>query len=380
MGVKFMIHPDWLLPISGSRIQKKKKVRQIFYLRSGIRVERYLQDIGSSGVRPIRHLSHLDMIIGEYETKDDLQKLASHPDVEYIESDIRVTITEPYKGAFATMQAADLPWGVDRVEAVKAWSITQGKEVRVAVIDTGVSSEHTAIKANYQGGINVLSPYFAPTDYNGHGTHVSGIIAGQASALGIIGIAPKTSIYAVKAFNRKGSANLSDLLSAINWCIENKIQVVNMSFGMEKMSESLRRAIQIAHHKGIVMVAATGNQGLTNIDYPARYPETIAVSSISKDGTLSSFSNMGKGVDIAAPGDKIPSAWLNHSKREMSGTSMAVPHVTGTVALLLYLNRNLNPEQIRYLLIQSSRKIENAGNIGLVNAYRAVKLYEKMKK
>jgi subtilisin family serine protease len=247
------------------------------------------------------------------------------------------------------------------------------------VIDTGVSSEHAALKQNYHHGVNILSPRYAPMDYNGHGTHVTGIIAGRASTLGIVGVAPRTSIYAVKAFNRKGSANLSDLLRAINWCIDNKIQVVNMSFGMEKMSESLRKAIQIAHRKGIVMIAATGNQGLNMIDYPARYPETIAVSSISKDEAISSFSNMGKGVDIAAPGDRIPSAWLNQSKREMSGTSMAVPHVTGIVALLLFLNHNLNPEQIRYLLIQSSKKIKDT-NIGLVNAYRAVRLYEKMKK
>jgi subtilisin family serine protease len=250
----------------------------------------------------------------------------------------------------------------------------------VAVIDTGISSEHPAIKGNYKGGANILSPYFGPQDYNGHGTHVAGIIAGRASELGIIGIAPRTFLYAIKAFNRKGSANLSDLLSAINWCIENKMQVVNMSFGMEKLSESLRQAIQIAHTKGIIMVAATGNQGFTSrIDYPARYPETIAVTSISQAGIISSFSNMGKGVDIAAPGDKIPSAWLNKSKREMSGTSMAVPHVTGTVALLLYLNPHLNPEQIRYILTHSTKKIENVDQIGVVNAYRAVQLCQKLK-
>jgi subtilisin family serine protease len=192
-------------------------------------------------------------------------------------------------------------------------------------------------------------------------------------------VAPRTHLYSVKAFNRKGSANLSDLLSAINWCIENKMQVVNMSFGMDKLSESLRQAIQIAHRKGIVMVAATGNQGLdSKIDFPARYSETIAVTSVSKDGSLSAFSNFGKGVDIAAPGDRIPSAWLNQSKREMSGTSMAVPHVTGTIALLLHLNPSLNPEQLRYILTQSSTKVSRLGEgLGLLNAHQAVRFYRK---
>jgi subtilisin family serine protease len=154
-----------------------------------------------------------------------------------------------------------------------------------------------------------------------------------------------------------------------------------MSFGMEKMSESMRQAIQIAHRKGIVMVAATGNQGLTSqFDYPARYPETIAVTSVSRNRQLSPFSNLGKGVDIAAPGDKIPSSWLNNSKREMSGTSMAVPHVTGAIALLLHLDQSLNPEQIRYILTQSSSRIKNHDGFGLLNAYQAVRYYQKLRR
>jgi subtilisin family serine protease len=358
-------------------------MRQIFYLREGIFLNRYLQDMQRLGVRPIRYLSHLGMIIGEVEIPAATPSLERHPDVEHTETDIRITITEPYVGSIVPMQDVKIPWGVEMVEAMKAWPVSRGRGVRVAVIDTGIAGDHPAVRDNYRGGVNILSPYFAPQDYNGHGTHVAGIIAGRSAELGIVGIAPRTHIYAVKAFNRKGSANLSDLLSAINWCIENKMQVINMSFGMEKMSESLRLAIQTAHQKGIVMVAATGNQGLVgNIDYPARYPETIAVTSISRNRHLSPFSNIGKGVDLAAPGDRIPSAWLNQSKREMSGTSMAAPHVTGTVALLLYLNRHLNPEQIRHILMQSAIKVEelSPNGISLLNAYRAVQLYMQIKK
>ncbi|MFC4546362.1 S8 family peptidase [Paenactinomyces guangxiensis] len=334
-----------------------------------------------SGVRPLRYLSHLGMIIGEHETNFASQSLEGHPDVEYTEPDISITITEPYVGTITPVQTPTMPWGVELIDAAKVWPYTRGRGVRVAVIDTGVSGEHPAIRGNYRGGVNILSPNADPQDFNGHGTHVAGIIAGRATESGIVGVAPRVYIYGVKAFNRKGSANLSDLLSAINWCIENKMQIVNMSFGMEKMSESMRQAIQIAHRKGIVMVAASGNQGFASkIDYPARYPETIAVTSISKNGHLSQFSNMGKGVDIAAPGDKIPSAWLNHSKREMSGTSMAVPHVTGTIALLLYLNRSLNPEQIRYILMQSSTKLKHLAGIGLINAYQAITFYKRLKR
>ncbi|SEM72252.1 S8 family peptidase [Lihuaxuella thermophila] len=372
---------DWLLPSDNSWRRKKKRQRRIFYLREGIQLNRYLQVMRRCGVRPIRYLPHLGMIIAEYEKDFVSQSLESHPDIEYTEPDIRVTITEPYAGTIIPMKQLSLPWGVEMVEAAKAWPYTRGRAVRVAVIDTGISDNHPAIRGNYRGGVNILSPYFSPQDYNGHGTHVAGIIAGRASELGIMGVAPRAYIYAVKAFNRKGSANLSDLLSAINWCIDKKMHVINMSFGMEKMSESMRQAIQIAHRKGIIMVAATGNQGLSSqYDYPARYPETIAVTSISKNGQLSPFSNVGKGVDIAAPGEKIPSAWLNSSTREMSGTSMAVPHVTGTIALLLHLDKSLNPEQIRYILTQSSTKIRNLDGIGLLNAYQAVRFYQKLRR
>lgn len=367
---------DWRLPSPFNQDSGNKRIRKIYYLRDGIRLERCLNQLRQLGIQPIRYLSQLGMVIGEYPAP--LAPNERVPDIEYMEPDIRLTITEPYVGTMVSVKDQTLPWGVQMIEAPRVWSISQGRGVKVAVIDTGISAEHPAIRDNYRGGINILSPYFEPKDYNGHGTHVSGIIAANGAGSGIMGTAPQTEIYAVKAFNRKGSANLSDLLSAINWCIENGMQVINMSFGMEKLSESLRQAIQVAHRRGILMVAATGNRGLaSNIDFPARYPETIAVASVSRDGSLSHFSNIGKGVDIAAPGERIPSAWLNEAKREMSGTSMAVPHVSGTIALLLQLNPYLNPEQIRYILLQSAIKTSRVEQIGVLNCHQAIQFFRK---
>ncbi len=372
-----MEYSNWMLPSSKKWNQLQHGLRRIFYLRSGSSLGRCLREMKRSGVKPIRYLSHLGMIIGEY-----LSPSATYRSeyIEYSESDIRITITEPFIGSLTSpVKQENIPWGVEKVKAPQAWKWSQGRGIRVAVIDTGIAADHPAIRGNYRGGINILSPSFMPTDYNGHGTHVAGIIAGRTFESGIVGVAPRAHIYAVKAFNRRGSANLSDLLSAINWCIENKMHIVNMSFGMDKLSESLRQAIQVAHRRGILMVAATGNQGRkSHIDFPARYPETIAVTSFSENGKLSVFSNFGKGVDIAAPGDRIPSAWLNHSKRVMSGTSMAVPHVTGTISLLLYLNPYLNPEQVRYILTQSAAKSENLYEVGMLNAYQVLRFYQKV--
>ncbi|WP_124727981.1 S8 family peptidase [Staphylospora marina] len=353
--------------------RSRKTFRSIFFLRDGVHPKKHVEELRKIGVHRVRVLQNLGMVIGEFHSRSPLRPGSElHQSVEHMEPDIRITLTEPYLGTVEKKEIS-VPWGVEMVEAEKAWRITQGQGIRVAVIDTGIDADHPAVRDNYRGGVNMLSPYFSPQDYNGHGTHVAGIIAGRATEMSILGVAPRAELYAVKAFNRKGSANLSDLLSAINWCIENNMQVINMSFGMDKMSESLKQAIQIAHRRGIVMVAATGNLGLKgHVDFPARYPETIAVTSVSRNGTISTFSNTGKEVDLAAPGDRIPSAWLGRSKREMSGTSMAVPHVCGTVALLLQIHRNLNPEKVRYILRQSAVRNGQLEEIGMLNAHRAV--------
>src|SRR5690606_36002869 len=153
---------------------------------------------------------------------------------------------------------------------------------------------------------------------------------------------------------------------------ENEIDVVNLSFGMSNVSDSLRQAIQTAHRRGLTMVAAAGNQGAAGpTDYPARCAETSGVSSESRHGTPSSFSNTGTGEGLAAPGEKIASAWLNETTREMSGTSMAVPHVAGACSLLIYLKPDLSPDQLRSLFIESAGTIRNNREYGKLNAYRA---------
>ncbi|OYD08893.1 S8 family peptidase [Paludifilum halophilum] len=368
-----MIKPDGFpgpLPF----FNRRSRVRRIFHLRNYRNPHQCLREMNRCGGRPIRVLPHLGMVIGEFYREDGLFSLEGHPDIAYWEPDLRVTITDPYVGEVSD-RSASLPWGVRQVEAPKIWRYTRGRGVKVAVVDTGIASDHPAVRKNYKGGVNILSPMFSPYDYNGHGTHVAGTVAGREEELGVVGVAPRVHLYAVKAFNRRGSANLSDLLSAINWCIENKMQVINMSFGMVKVSDTLRRAIHTAYQKGIVMVAASGNQGTSgNVDFPARFFETMGVTATNRNGKLASFSNTGEGVDLAAPGDKIISAWLNGSSKEMSGTSMAVPHVTGAAALLMFLKPDLNPNQIRHLLTRVNTPVIGGSGLTSLNAYRSVQM------
>lgn len=370
-----MSRPEWFqgpLPLVNRRM---KYVRKILYLRNYSNPRNCIREISRCGGRPVRVLPHLGIIVGEFARKEGPYSLEGHPDVAHWEYDSRVTITDPIAGDITEGTTEGLPWGIQDVEASRVWPYTKGRGIKVAVIDTGVANDHPAVQKNYSGGVNILSPMFTPYDYNGHGTHVAATIAGRATDLNVVGVAPRVHIYGVKAFNRKGSANLSDLLSAINWCIENRMDVVNMSFGMPKVSDTLHEAIRTAHRQGITMVAAAGNQGNSgNVDYPARFDETIGVTAVSKDGRLAAFSNVGDGVDLAAPGDKITSAWLNGTTREMSGTSMAVPHVSGTAALLLYLRPDLKPDHIRRIMVESTIPVQENRSYGKVSSFQSVQL------
>ncbi|MDR6225249.1 S8 family peptidase [Desmospora profundinema] len=365
--------PDWF-PGPIPMYNRRPRVRKIIHLRQRRDLRGCIQELSRVGGRPVRVLPHLGVVIGEFLQTGDSYSLEGHPDVAHWEPDIQVTLSDPFVGEISR-NIPSIPWGVQEIGAHKTWRYTKGRGVKVAVVDTGIANDHVAVQGNYKGGVNIISPMFTPYDYNGHGTHVAGIIAGRSEELGILGVAPRVHLYAVKAFNRRGSASLSDLLSAINWCIENRMDIINMSFGMVKVSDSLRQAIQTAYRRKIVMVAASGNQGSNgNIDYPARFDETIGVTATGKDGKLASFSNTGAGVDLAAPGDKITSCWLNGVTREMSGTSMAVPHVSGTAALLLYLKPDLSPDQLRQLFTQGGVPVSGHDGYRRLNAHHSVQL------
>lgn len=357
--------------------RNEMRARRIFYFKDDQYADGQAFNFQPFGIKSYRYLKHIGAIIGEF--PEDMwakQFEQQYKGMLYSEPDIQVKIGEPHVGQILKMSQG-IPWGVERIDAHRAWPMTMGKGVKVAVIDTGIAFDHPALARNYRGGANILSPLFPPYDYNGHGTHVAGTIGARKNPTGVIGVAPRAHLYAVKAFNRKGSANLSDLLSAINWCIDNRMHVINMSFGMDKMSESLKRAIQKARHNGIIMVAAAGNQGSNGkLDFPARYPETIAVTATEKNNRLASFSNTGRQVHLAAPGDKITSCWTNGGTRELSGTSMAVPHVVGTAALMLAMNPHLTSSDVDAILSQSSTPLQQTSTrrLGMVNAFSSVQM------
>lgn len=271
-----------------------------------------------------------------------------------------------------------IPWGINTIKAPQVWQYTTGRQIKIGVIDTGIDFHHPALKGSIIPGFNLINRGMPPIDDNGHGTHIAGTIAASNPVHGMIGVAPHALIAPVKAFDHNGSAYVSDIIQAIDWCVRNGIDVINMSFGMRTRSKAMQNAVIRAYNKGVIIVASSGNESKKkSIDYPARYPHTIAVGATNSNRKVAPFSNQGSYIDIFAPGDRIVSAWLNGDYHEMSGTSMATSHVSGAVALLLERSPNLKPFEIKAILKRSMQplkytKARRVGELDIVKMLEVV--------
>jgi subtilisin len=296
------------------------------------------------------------------------------------EEDAPVSVHALPHGSLVTDKG--IPWGVKHIQAPQAWSRTTGHRIKVGVIDTGVDFGHPDLRYSLERGINLLHRMSLPQDDNGHGTHISGTIAAANELQGMIGVAPRAMIHPVKAFDHNGTAFVSDIILGIEWCVRNQMDVVNMSFGMKTKSNSLLNAVNNAYRAGILIVASSGNDGrIGDIDYPARYPSTLAVGATNKQRRIATFTNRSGLIDIYAPGEQVVSAWLRGRHREMSGTSMATSHVTGAVALLLALKPGLSPGQIKSIIKKSAMPLRSSKaprSAGELNIARMIKIAERL--
>lgn len=228
----------------------------------------------------------------------------------------------------------ETPWGIRRVNAQPAWSVTRGKGVKVAVIDTGIQLDHADLAANVKGGWNAIDPAASSTDDNGHGTHCAGSIAAVDNGEGVVGVAPEVDLYSVKVLDAGGSGTFSDVIAGMLWAAENKMDVASMSLGASRGTESLREAVDAMVAAGVVVVAAAGNSG-SDVGFPAAYPGAIAIAAMDETDKVAWFSSRGPEVAFIAPGVDVKSTYLGGGYDSLSGTSMATPHMSGLVALAL---------------------------------------------
>lgn len=226
-------------------------------------------------------------------------------------------------------------WEIKKFDIEKQWKFTKGKNVTIAVIDTGCDLDHPDLKENLLQGKNIIDPKKDPIDKHGHGTHVSGTIAAQNNSLGMVGVAPEAKLIPVKALNDDGSGDLRDIIKAIEWSIEQKVDFITMSLGAEFPNKELEKILNYAESKKSIVFCAAGNSGENHdIMYPAKYSSVISIGSIDENLERTSFTCSGDDLDFLAPGHNILSC-VPGGYAMMSGTSMSNPFAVGCAALLL---------------------------------------------
>ncbi|HJT18590.1 MAG TPA: S8 family serine peptidase [Thermoanaerobaculia bacterium] len=208
--------------------------------------------------------------------------------------------------AFSVSQT--IPYGIAMVHAPEVWKVSRGAgPINVAVLDTGIDAGHPDLASNYAGGFNTFDSATAPVDENGHGTHVSGIIAAADNGIGVVGVAPEVRVWAVKVLDKFGFGADENIVAGIDWVIQKKREiggdwVINMSLGASGFSDVEHEAVNTAIADGILIAAASGNRGFDSLEYPAAYAGVIAVGAIDSTETIGDFSDRGPNLAVVAPG------------------------------------------------------------------------------
>lgn len=308
-----------------------------------------------------------------------LEKIQNHPWVKFVEEDkvFKAFDAQLPLQIFPPINTQTIPTGVNRIDADKNIISFSGNKVNadIAIIDTGIDRNHADLNVVH-GATCFGAGLLSGSDDNGHGTHVAGTAAAKNNNFGVVGVAPGANLWAVKVLNAAGAGSLSCVISGVDYVTAHasEIEVANMSLGCKCQSQALKEAITRSVNAGIVYVVAAGNDAEDASSFePANYSLDIdgvltisaiadsdgrcgslgASTSSGSDDTLASFSNFGEPITLAAPGVNIRSTYLFGTYNTLSGTSMATPHATGAVALLLDSQNALSPDDVRQTLLQN---------------------------
>ncbi|WEZ10353.1 S8 family peptidase (plasmid) [Priestia flexa] len=257
----------------------------------------------------------------------------------------------------------------------------KGKGVKIGILDTGIDYTHQDL--NIKGGVSILDEKDSYIDENGHGTNVAGVI-GAMNDNNLTGIASDAQLYAIKVINKNGEGKEENIIQGVKWAVDHKMDILNMSIGTKIYSKNIEDVIRQAENAGILIVAPAGNSGYStksNLSYPAKFNDVIAVGSVNKYFKRSIFSSVGSELDIMATGENILTTSLNNKYTYESGTSIAAPYVTGAAAILLSIDHNLTNKDLKIILKVSATKLgeKHQYGSGLLDIKRAIEFVQLKK-
>jgi subtilisin family serine protease len=255
---------------------------------------------------------------------------------------------------------------------------------KLVVLDTGYNYGHVELNSSFLGGIDFVNDDNDPADDNGHGSHVAGLITADGILSNARGVAPGAGIIAGKVLDSSGSGFFSDVVAGIYWAVDGpdgvsgtgddfNADAISISIGSsspyvykgycDSVMPSMTNAIKYAVSKGVMVVVAAGNSGSAGVSIPGCISYSTTVGAVKKSDSIASFSGRGKAVDITAPGVSLVSSWIGGESTyaTASGTSMATPIISATVALIKHDHPSYSPSQVEGALFKTAKDLGKAG-------------------
>ncbi len=321
--------------------------------RTQVEQDESAQALASYDLPVLENLRELDVLrvaVAAGEEQAMVQTLLQDPRVEYAELDYAVHAT-----IIPNDTSYSLQWGPDKIHAPTAWDLFTGtSDIVIAIVDTGVDLNHPDLNDKIVPGWDFIGDDPYAQDDHGHGSHVAGIAAAETdNERGVAGISWGACIMPVKVLDKNGDGYYSDVAKGVRYACNHGAQIINLSLGGSNPSNTLRDAVEHVYQNGCLMIAAAGNDA-DSVDYPARYPEVMAVAATNQKDNRASFSDYGPEIDVAAPGVDIYSTVWNppdiHTYGWKQGTSMAAPFVAGEAALIWSLCPQFTNVEVRSII------------------------------
>ena len=380
--------------INNVNTESQAENEMIIHLNSGLSKSEAIAKVEEMGYRALDFMPELDAIL--VEIPDNGARVSAMSSAES-SSDIRssqpnhIFTTQDY--VIPNDDNFSRQWAASAIKLPQAWRQTTGSDrVRVAVLDTGIDYNHPELAdfIDKDSSYNFIDNNSDAMDYNNHGTHVAGIISAKGdNGNGTAGVMWESELMAVKVLGDDGNGSEWSLAQGILYAaglLDNQprqtADIINLSLGMSDpnhVPKTLERAIERAAAEGIIIVAASGNNGSRGVIYPAAFPDVIAVGALEENGSdmpeVTSYSNYGPEIDVTAPGSLIYSTIADNKFGYMSGTSMATPHVSGLAGLML--SEGIRARDVRSLLQDTAIKLGNddfseSYGYGMINSYKSV--------